>query len=375
MSIQKRPDRPKKWKVRVRTPEGRQVTRSFDRRIDAERWEAAQKVDMARGEWVDPRAGDLRLSDWLDEVDAAKINLGEETRKTRRSLIDNHLKPGLGRWPIGKLTAEEIQRFVSEKKTTLAPATVEKIAVILSEALRLAVARGRLVRSPYVEIELPAAVKPAQRYLTEAEVWQLTEALSVRSRNRGATEGIGRYRIFALLGAYAGLRPGESLELQWSDLDLDRRSMLVRGTKTPGSRRTIRIPPLLVQALREHREAYPHLTQVVHNTAGRPPSLDGLRARQWKDAVAASVGEPMTPHDLRHTHVGLLIAQGAHSKAIMDRLGHTSIRTTIDIYGHLIEGVEADVVDRLGGDWDGSDGTQVVPNEKDPPSEESGSGL
>jgi integrase len=69
--------------------------------------------------------------------------------------------------------------------------------------------------------------------------------------------------------------------------------------------------------------------------------------RVWQPAVAASVGEPCRFHDLRHSHAALLIAQGEHPKVIQGRLGHASIRTTLDVYGHLLEGLDEAAADRL----------------------------
>lgn len=319
--------------MRVLTPTGRQVSRSFKRKVDAEAWERAQRTDMRRREWVDPRSGDITLSAWLAEVEASKVNIAESTRQTRAHMT-KHIIRHLGDWPIGNLTAEAIQRWVSQ--VDRAPATVHKAHAILSEAIALAVARGRIVRNPMVKIELPRIPPSDHRYLTDEEVRFLADSIDPR------------YRIFVMAGAYAGLRPGETLALEWRDIDANRRTVAVRGTKTAASRRTIRLPAVLVDELARHRSAYPNVRWVVHNTAGRTVLLNNLRGRQFARAVAASVGEPMRPHDLRHTHVALLIAEGMHAKGIADRLGHTSIRTTMDTYGHLLDGVEADVVDRLG---------------------------
>ena len=64
-------------------------------------------------------------------------------------------------------------------------------------------------------------------------------------------------------------------------------------------------------------------------------------------AVHASVGEPMRSHDLRHTYAALLIAQGVHAKVLQDRLGHASITTTLDTYGHLMTGLDEAAADAL----------------------------
>lgn len=330
MSVQRLPNG--RWKARIYTPDGRQLTKTFTRKIDARAWEDDQRRLIRQNEWVDPRAGDIRLGRWLDEVEASKLNLSPATKATRRYLRAHFAD--LEEWPIGKLTAEQLQRWVADKSQHLAPATVHKLAVILSEALRLAVARGKLARSPWIEIELPRVGQPEHRYLTEPEVWGLYEAMEPR------------YRPLILLGAYGGLRPGEAAAAQWTDLD--GRNLLVRGTKTAKARRTVRLPQFVVDHLAEHRRQYPHVTLILHNRAGRPVDLNHLRQRQWRQAVDGSVGEPMRMHDLRHTHVALLIARGMHPKGISDRLGHSSIRTTMDTYGHLFEAAEADIIDGLG---------------------------
>ena len=65
-----------------------------------------------------------------------------------------------------------------------------------------------------------------------------------------------------------------------------------------------------------------------------------FRPRVWTPAVVVSIGPPCRPHDLRHSHAAMLIKAGVHAKTIQVRLGHTSIRTTMDLYGHLLEGVD-----------------------------------
>jgi integrase len=81
---------------------------------------------------------------------------------------------------------------------------------------------------------------------------------------------------------------------------------------------------------------------------GGPVRRSNFRRRVWLPAVQASVGEPMRFHDLRYTHVAMLIAQGEHPKTIQARLGHRSISTTLDTYGHLFEGLDEAAADRLG---------------------------
>ena len=105
--------------------------------------------------------------------------------------------------------------------------------------------------------------------------------------------------------------------------------------------RTIGIPAFLVDELAAHLAAYRSRSDLVLSHAkGGPLDYNGSRRRHWEPAVRASVGEPCTPHDLRHTHVAMLIAEGQSPRYIADRLGHESTRTVLDVYGHLYEGLD-----------------------------------
>ncbi len=78
-----------------------------------------------------------------------------------------------------------------------------------------------------------------------------------------------------------------------------------------------------------------------------PAGSRGDRRRAWLPAVADSVGEPCRFHDLRHSHAALLIAQDVHPKVLQERLGHASIRTTLDVYGHLLKGLDEAAAESL----------------------------
>ncbi|MBK5267645.1 MAG: tyrosine-type recombinase/integrase, partial [Acidimicrobiia bacterium] len=87
---------------------------------------------------------------------------------------------------------------------------------------------------------------------------------------------------------------------------------------------------------------------------GGPIRRNTFRSRFWLPAVTDSVGQPMRFHDLRHSHVALLIAQGAHPAVIASRLGHTSVKTVLDAYGHLYEGLDRTAANTLNPPWDPS---------------------
>lgn len=105
----------------------------------------------------------------------------------------------------------------------------------------------------------------------------------------------------------------------------------------------------MAEELARHLATYPGRENKVFTAPeGGPIRMSTWRRRFWYQAVDATVGRPMRPHDLRHTHAALLIAAGEDPYVISQRLGHASIRTTYDIYGHLFEGRDREAADRPG---------------------------
>lgn len=107
--------------------------------------------------------------------------------------------------------------------------------------------------------------------------------------------------------------------------------------KSKASKRTVTLPEFLVEELAQHLAQYRDPDGWVFSAPqGGPVRRTNYRRRFWMPAGPASVGEPLRFHDLRHTRAALLIAQGVHAKVLQDRLGHASITTTLDTYGHLM---------------------------------------
>ena len=177
------------------------------------------------------------------------------------------------------------------------------------------------------------------------------------------------YGVMALLGAFGGLRFGEVAALRRSDFDFDRSEISVSRTltevsgriefgppKTAGSRRVVTLPDEIRHALGLHsehqetrieelRERSPSekVSPTVHDTdpllfttsRGSPISRTRFRNRVWERAVSFLELKPRpTFHDLRHSHAAWLIAAKIPDKWIQVRMGHSSIRTTLDVYGH-----------------------------------------
>jgi integrase len=198
-------------------------------------------------------------------------------------------------------------------------------------------------------VKTPSTERRAIRILSVEEVEALADAFDPR------------YRVIVLLGAYAGLRFGEASALRTPHLRLlERRIEIFEGSsevngklyvgplKTKESRRVVTIPAFLADELGQHlgRCASPDL--VFPASSGRPLRRTNFGHRFWAPAVKAAGNSPApTFHHLRHTAAALAIAEGAHPKAIQARLGHASITTTLNLYGHLFPSLDVELAERL----------------------------
>ena len=176
-----------------------------------------------------------------------------------------------------------------------------------------------------------------------------------------------------LTAAYTGLRPGETAGLRIESVDLLRRSIIVSGTisevrgkvhfgppKTKRSARTVAISRSLAQEIGTHIGHYASPAGwIFPSPNGQPLRRTNFRRRIWLPAIAAAGFEPLRFHDLRHTHAAVLIAQGEHPKVISERLGHSSITVTLDVYGHLMPGMDEAVAERLDLVWQQAHGDQT----------------
>jgi integrase len=282
---------------------------------------------------------------------AGRVHLRASTRESEASLLRNHVLPHFGTRRLGAVSPNDVQQFVADlQEKGLSPATIRLAYMILQGMFSTAVESDLIPRSPCRGIRLPQSLPTEMRFLTTEEVSFLADAIDPQ------------YRAFVLTAAYTGCRFGELAGLRHHRLDLERRTLTVAESlaevngyvhitppKTIAGRRRIALPGGLCDELAEHLKVWPPNPDGLVFTAqrGGPLLNRNFRDRIWMPAVRASVGEPMRFHDLRHTHAAILIAQGEHPKVIQHRLGHSSIKVTLDTYGHLFEGLDEAAADRL----------------------------
>lgn len=218
-----------------------------------------------------------------------------------------------------------------------------------SQVLKTAEIDGVIVRTPCLGIELPAdANHEEMRFLGPREIDALADAHDER------------YRAAIYTAAYGGLRAGELWALKVARVNLLRRRLevveslsevrgeLVTGPTKTRNRRTVTLPVFLADMIGEQIGRYPSKSGYVFTAAaGGPVRHRNYSARHFSKAVVAAGLEGLRFHSLRHTAAALAIAEGFGPKQLQDRLGHVSIRTTLDRYGHPYEGHDQELLERL----------------------------
>jgi integrase len=300
------------------------------------------------------------LDHWLENIAVRRVR--PSTFRWYSAVIRLHLNPALGHHRLNRLQPEHVEALYRKLEADgLASATVLQVHRVLSRALKVAMQRGRIVRNVATLVDAPT--------LNRAEVQPLTadDARAILAAARGQCNA-ARWSVALALG----LRQGEALGLPWAAVDLDAGALTVRQAlqrqtgkglvvvqpKSRAGRRTIALPPELVEALREHQAAQlveqraaanvwePHgFVFCQPNGCPIDPSTD---SRAWRALLVDAGVRPARLHDARHTAATLLLQQGVPARVVMDILGHSQIGLTLGTYSHVVPELAQQAAEGMG---------------------------
>lgn len=329
-----------RWRARYRGPDGRERSRTFTRKVDAERFLATVEVDKARGQWIDPALGKIKFHEWADRWMATTVHLKPKTQYDYRSLLRRHVIPRFGDLELIRIDRLAVRTWIADLEASgLSASRIRQARQVLSSALAAAAESGFIAANPALGVKVPRARPKEKLFLTAEQVELLADAIDEH------------YAALVYLLAYGGLRWGEAIAIRRRRLDLRRSRVEVAesladvagvlhfGSTKTYEHRSVILPSFVRDQIAQHlsRHGTDDLQALVfHSPAGTPLRHSNFRRRVWLPAVrSADVPEGLRIHDLRHTCAALLIAEGAHPKAIQEHLGHSSITVTMDTYGHL----------------------------------------
>lgn len=347
--IQKRG--PARYRARYRTSSGRELSKTFRRKSDAENFVATIEAAKLRGDWTNPTLGKTKFSAWNAQVAATTVNLRPSTKARDESYIRNHIEPFFGKMPLTSIDQIDVRAWVAGLDAKgLAPATVRKAYQLFERIMQAAVDARYIPQSPCRNIPIPKLTQEEMRFLRPGEITQLASTIDPR------------YSALVWVAAYAGLRMGELAglrrwrvdllrsEIRVSEIMVEVKGELIFGPpKTNRSVRTVRLPGVVRERLEEHLEAYtePASDLVFTSPDGKALRATNFRRRAWNPAVKAAGLTPLRPHDLRHTAISIWIANGANAKQVSMMAGHGSAAFTLDRYGHLFPDHEDELMKKL----------------------------
>lgn len=349
----------------------------FASRKDADA--ALQKVkrQIRRGIKAGDTAPKLRVwaAEWLNGLKVSKSTYQGYERNLRL-----HILPSLGDKRIDRITATDIAKMYRVLEATLSPNTVHKIHVTLSSLLSAAVEDKRIEDNPAQRrrITKPPTKATIEAAQEEMRVWTPTQMSAFLDWNRDTYDDF--FYPLWLLYAATGARRSEILALKWGDLDMKHHKVTIRrtldtgdpdpcATKPPknGKTRIVGIDGDVIKELRIWRRT---LAAVDISRVGRDqwvfpdlrpgiirprsaPSTSEMFTKRVGWAQAALGGEDVLPtihlHEVRHSVATHLIEAGVNPRKVADRLGHTSVSITLDIYTHVTEAMEDQAVTALRG--------------------------
>lgn len=297
---------------------------------------------------------------WLENY---KTTVKPSTFENVKSKVEKMTEEHFKELKLKKITVAYCQRVVIELSKTYV--LYNHYLSVINRIFKYAVLMDVLNSNPFDKVIKPKSrqVQRKGNFLTKEE---LKEFLKLAQ-----TTTLSYFFPLVHLMSYTGLRQGEALALKWSDIDFENKKITVNKTavrikekqtlqtpKTKNSKRVISIDPATLSILRSWKKDQIKIyfkngkhfkgdeNFIFTNQRGEWVHIHNF-IRYFKRFIADHKLKPITPHGLRHTHASLLFSAGVEPKNISDRLGHSTVQITLDLYTHITEEQRTDTVEKL----------------------------
>lgn len=315
-----------------------------------------------KGDYQEPEKMNIKefMNEWLEVY--AKNKVKETTLKNYKRAVDSRIVPALGMIQVNELKNHHAQKFVNDLiEEGLSARYIEYCMTVLHGAFENAVKKEILDKNPTKYVEMPRARKRDYKTWSSEQVKQFMRYAKL--------ESLLYYPIF-LTAVGTGMRRGELLGLTWDNIDFDKGDITVRQSliydeegfrfstpKTEGSIRAIALDDNLCKELKKHQikqkemkllfgQGYDDHNLVFAREDGKP-----MYPRQLAIVFNRIIKQANVPkiriHDLRHTHATLLLELGVNPKIVAERLGHSSVKITLDVYSHVTTEMQKDTAKKL----------------------------
>ena len=298
-------------------------------------------------------SSNLKLSDWIDVWLETSARIKRSTMTVYTSYSNKHLKPGLGEIPLKKLNRKIIQEFIDKLSEQMSPKTVRAVFSMLRSCLNAAY-EEELMENIVDNIRLPKIITKEVRVLSKDEQAKLERAIE----SRKVENDIG-----ILICLYTGIRIGELCALTWDDIDLERNILSVNKTmyrvKSFNKERKTEVIVSTPKSLYSEREIpiasfLSNKLLKIKKDSGYVINRNGkyiepsVYSRQFKGLLKTAGLPDIKYHNLRHTFSARALELGVDARTLSELLGHSSVATTLNLYGHSLPEYKREQIERIG---------------------------
>lgn len=314
------------------------------------------------GDYLEPSKITLAeyLKDWLE---VQKLRVKPTTWDGWNWISNKYICPNIGKVPLTSLSALHLEKYyrdMMEKGRTqgdggLSAQTVLHHHRLIFQSLKRGVKKGLIRKNVAADAEAPRPERKEISYLSDEET------ISLLKFAKG-----GEMYLPILLAVSTGLRRGELLGVRWKDINLEtavltvnqnlvateQNGLVFQSPKSKHGRRSITLPALLVEELRQHKikqlETRLMLGLGKDENALVVANADGsmIKPKNLTNRFASVIrnwgGQRITLHGLRHTHITSLLSKNVHIKAVSERAGHSTVVITLERYAHVIPSLQED---------------------------------
>lgn len=314
---------------------------------EAERFLTEKLNEIEKGIFVDSK--NMTFAEFLEfwYKQCCETKLSPTTYESYKRNIDKYIIPQLGYIKLHNLLPLQLQSFYNSLEDKLSHTSIVYIHRIIHSALNQAMKWDLIIRNVSNNVEPPKKSKYQATVLNSLQITNLIEAVK------------NTYiYIPVMIAISTGMRRGEILGLTWDNVDLTnatldvvqalyptQKGLMILPPKSKTSVRKISLPPTLVNILKEYKNNCTN-TYVCSMQNGQLISPSSLN-HKFKQVLIDNNLPNIRFHDLRHSHASLLLSQGVQAKVISERLGHSNINITMDLYSHVYEATNKHVANNF----------------------------
>jgi len=339
------------WVAEITLPNGKKRRKYSKTQTVVKEWLLAQRNALKQGLLVESEK--VTVSQFLDcyFTDVASHTVRPKTLESYEYIIRMHIKPEIGPIKLSALRPDHLQKLYSDKLNSgLSRRTVQYIHSVMHKSLDQALRWGLVQRNVADLVDAPSVKRKALNVWSVEQTKKFLDTVKDR-----------RFYPIYVIAISCGMREGEILGLHYEDVDFENglihvrhaiqyllgKGLVLTEPKTEKARRSIKMPDITLQALRQHYDKQKRNQGFIFITGNNTPISPRNLVRDFKSVLAETGLPDIRFYDLRHLCATLHLMAGTHPKTVQSLLGHSQINLTLDTYSHMLPVLEEEAAEKM----------------------------